>query len=87
MHWGSVMVNYQVVVDRQQCFACGMAPRLCSEVFTRGGDNGKTRVTQQYSVQTALNTSTGIIPEAIYACAKQAADACPYGAIHIEQIE
>jgi ferredoxin len=81
------MVNYQVVVNRQQCFACGMAPRLCSEVFTRGGDNGKTRVTQKYSVQTSLDTSTGIIPDVLYDCATQAADACPYGAIHVEKIE
>ena len=81
------MTNYKIVVNRQQCFACGMAPRLCPEVFTRGGDNGKTRITQKYSVQTSLDISTGIIPAIHYDCAKQATEACPYGAITIEKIE
>lgn len=81
------MTNYKIVVNRQQCFACGMAPRLCPEVFTRGGDNGKTRITQKYSVQTSLDISIGIIPAILYDCAKQATEACPYGAITIEQIE
>lgn len=81
------MNNYKIVVNRQQCFACGMAPQLCPEVFTRGGDNGKNRVTQKYNIQTTLDTSTGIIPEIHYDCAKQAAEACPYGAITIEKIE
>jgi ferredoxin len=87
MFWRSVLINYEIVVNRQQCFACGMAPRLCSEVFTRGGDNGKTRITPQYSIQTSLDTSKGIIPEVHYDCAKQAAEACPYGAITITKIE
>jgi ferredoxin len=64
-----------------------MASRLCPEVFTRGGDNGKTRVTQKYSIQTSLDTSIGIIPEIYYDCAKQAVEACPYGAITIEILE
>ena len=81
------MTNYEIIVNRQQCFACGMAPRLCFEVFTRGGDNGKTRITPQYSIQTTLDTSRGIIPEVHYDCAKQAAEACPYGAITIDKIE
>lgn len=81
------MNNYKIVVNRQECFACGMAPRLCSEVFTRGGDNGKTRVTHKYSIQTSLDESTGIIPENHFECAKQAAEACPYNAITIEKIE
>lgn len=78
------MGNFKVVVNRQQCFACGMAPRLCSAVFMRGGDNGKTRVTDKYNVQTSLDTSTGMIPKELYDCAKRAADACPYGAIHVK---
>lgn len=81
------MGTYKVIVNRHQCFACGMAPRLCSDVFTRGGDNGKTRVTQKFSIQTSLDTSIGIIPETHYDCAKQAADACPYGAIQVETLE
>jgi len=85
--WRSALSNYKIILNRQQCFACGMAPRLCPEVFTRGGDNGKTRVTQKYSIQTSLDTSIGIIPEIYYDCAKQAVEACPYGAITIEILE
>jgi ferredoxin len=81
------LTTYKIIVNRQQCFACGMAPQLCSEVFTRGGDNRKTRVTQKYSIQTSLDASTGVIPEIHYNCAKQAAEACPYGAITIEKVE
>ena len=81
------MNNYKIAVNRQQCYACGMAPQLCPEVFTRGGDNGKNRVTQKYSIHTSLDTSTGIIPEIHYDSAKHAAEACPYGAITIEKIE
>lgn len=81
------MAKYKVTVDRQTCIACGVAPSLCPEVFVLGQDTGRNMVTQKYSTATTEEVSTGIIPEELYECVKQAADACPVGAIKIEEIK
>jgi len=80
-----VVAKYKVTVDRQTCIACGVAPSLCPEVFMLGQDTGKNMITQKYSVKTTEDVSTGVIPEDLYECVKQAADACPVGAIKIEE--
>jgi ferredoxin len=46
-------MKYKVTVDRNACIACGVAPNLCPSVFILGGDNGKTRIVDEYSEKTS----------------------------------
>ncbi len=78
--------RYRVVVDREKCIACGVAPVLAPEVFELGSDNGKNKVREPYEVETSEKESVGIIPEELYEKAKQAADNCPVEAIRIEPV-
>ena len=81
------MMKYKIVVNRDACVACGVAPNLCPQVFVLGDDNGKTRVVDEYSKTTTEEKSTGEIPEDQYDCAKGAAESCPVQAITIEEIQ
>lgn len=81
------VARYRVVVNRDACISCGVAPATCPEVYELGLDNGKTKVVDKYSVETNDKISIGIIPEELYECAKSGADVCPVGAIRIEKIE
>lgn len=81
------MVKYKVVVDRQSCIACGVAPSLCPEVFVLGQDTGRNMITPKYSTETSEELSVGVVPGELYECVKQAADACPVGAIKIEEMK
>ncbi|UCH02292.1 MAG: ferredoxin [Candidatus Bathyarchaeota archaeon] len=79
------MVQYRVIVDRNTCIGCGVAPNICSQVFELGDDNGKNRVIDQYSEKTSEDISIGVIEESLYNCIKEASDACPVQAITIEE--
>jgi ferredoxin len=46
------MGKLRVVVDREACIGCGVAPATCPDVFVLGDDNGKNRVREEYSVET-----------------------------------
>ncbi len=75
--------RYRVIVDREKCIACGVAPAVAPEIFELGADNGKNKVREPYETETSESRSTGIIPEDLYEKAKQAADNCPVEAIEI----
>ncbi|MEM4486994.1 MAG: ferredoxin [Zestosphaera sp.] len=79
-------MKYRIRVDRGACIACGVAPALCPDVFALGQDIGKNRVVEKYSVEVSETTSVGEVPEELYECVKQAADACPVGAIRVEAV-
>lgn len=79
------MSDYRVSIDRGSCIACGVATVLCPQVFELGGDNGKNRLVDKHSEKTLEATSMGVIPEELYDCVKQAAEACPVQAIIVEK--
>ncbi|MEO3993107.1 MAG: ferredoxin [Desulfurococcaceae archaeon TW002] len=81
------MTKYKVVVDRVSCISCGAAPAICPEVFVLGGDNGKNRIVEKYSVETNKDISIGVVPEELYECTKTGAEVCPVGAIKLEKVE
>ena len=76
---------YKITVDRNLCIACGAAPAACPQIFFLGNDNGKNRVSEQYSKETTDDTSIGIVPNDLYQCAKEGADVCPVSAITVEK--
>jgi len=77
------MMVYRVSVDRVLCIACGVAPTVCPQVFIMGEDNGKNRLLEEYSEETSDDISTGIVPDDLYDCVREAADACPVQAITV----
>lgn len=79
------MARYRIIVDRDMCIGCGIAPSTCSEVFELGEDNGKNRVIEKYAEKTSVNSSVGTVPEELLRCVKQAADSCPVQAITVEE--
>ncbi len=79
--------KYLVVVDRNKCIACGVAPALAPEIFELGGDNGKNKVREPYETETTAEESKGIIPEELYEKAMQAVENCPVEAIRVTPIE
>ncbi len=81
------MAKYRVVVDRQTCIGCGVAPAVCSDVFILDENTGKNMVVEKYAVETTNEVSIGIVPEELYECVKKAAEACPVGAIKIEEVK
>jgi ferredoxin len=81
------MMKYKIVVDRDSCIACGVAPSLCPQVFVLGEDNGKNRAVEKYSKALSGEKSVGEIPKELYDCAKEAVNSCPVQAISIEEVQ
>lgn len=65
------MARYRVTVERPRCIACRVAPRICLQVFELGNDNGRNRVDDSYSVETANEISIIEVP-GLYACVSRA---------------
>jgi len=81
------VARYKVVVDREKCLSCGAAPALCPDVFELAGPDMKNKVKAPYETSTDEKTSTGIIPEKLLDCARNAAESCPVQAISVEPLE
>jgi len=80
------MPEYKVIVDREVCIACRLAPALCPEVFE--SDNyGKTIVKEEFRVKQDGKYSEGIIGDDLLECVQRAAKNCPVQAIKIEKVE
>ncbi len=62
----------KVSVDKQACIGCGACEAVCPQVF-RLGDDGLSQVL------------TPEVPLDLIDQVRDAADACPVSAIHIEQ--
>ncbi|MEM1620277.1 MAG: ferredoxin [Fervidicoccaceae archaeon] len=77
--------KYRVIVERERCISCGVAPAVCPQVFELGRDTGKNKVVDTFSVDTTETISVGEISAELYDCAKRAAELCPVGAITIER--
>jgi len=65
------LAKYRVVVDRQTCIGCGVAPAVCSDVFILDENTGKNMVVEKYAVETTNEVSIGIVPEELYECVKK----------------
>lgn len=79
-------MKYRVTIDREKCIACGTCTVVCPDVFELGFDIGKSRVKEEYNVETDEKKSIGHVTVDLRDCARSAADACPVSAIKIEEI-
>lgn len=58
-------------VDKDGCIACGLCPSICPDVFRMGEDD----LAEAY---------VDPVPPEYEDAAREAADSCPVGVIHIE---
>jgi ferredoxin len=76
-----LVAKYQVKIDHNVCQGFGACAELCSK-FKLGDEDGKSHV------EGAKKSSNGEIVELDeLACHRKAAEACPYNAIHIINLE
>lgn len=62
----------KAVVDQDLCIGCGNCEDECPEVFALGDDGFSHPVVETVSAE-------------LYGCVRDAAEACPVGAISIEE--
>ena len=75
------MTKYRIEIDHNTCQGFGACIELCSQ-FKLGEDDGKTHV------KGAKKTKNGEVLELEKLdCHQKAAEACPYNAIHIINLE
>jgi ferredoxin len=81
MYMVSLLAKYRVEINHNVCQGFGACVELCSK-FELGDEDGKSHV------EGAQKTSKGEAVELDeLECHKQAAEACPYNAIHITNLE
>ncbi len=80
------MGKIRVIVDRDTCIGCGVAPATCPDVFVLGDDNGKNRVVDEWVKELNEHVSIGEVPEELKDCVQAAVDACPVSAIRFEVV-
>jgi ferredoxin len=75
------MAKYRVEIDHNVCQGFGACVELCTK-FTLSDEDGKSHVEGAKKVS---NIETVELDE--LTCHKQAAEACPFNAIHITNLE
>lgn len=80
------MAKYKVYIEpRENCISDMVCVSICPDVFEMNPDDNKSQITPAY--RQGGNIAVGIIPEDLYQCAADAANACPVQIIHVEKIE
>ena len=83
------MGKFSVEIDKSACQGFGSCVELCPELFQLSEDDGKAL----FSVEGAkkVNKNEETITETLnleeLECAKKGAEACPFNAIHIVNLE
>jgi len=78
------MPKFKVTIDRDQCISDGVCWALCPQVFEMNPDDGKSQIVEEYRTD---DVGTGVVPEDLGDCVKQAANSCPVQIIHVEEVE
>ena len=72
----------RVMVNREECIACGACYEDCPEVFEEDPGDGVSRIVGAYRVDD--NPAVGQVPGDLADCVQTAADGCPVEAIQVE---
>ena len=75
----------KVRVDKNACIGCGACWAIAPNIFEEDPSTFKTRIKEPYRVSDDEAESVGEIPQDAVNDAKSAADACPAGAITVEE--
>ncbi len=80
------MAKLRIKMDRENCIADMVCVSLCPDVFEMNPDDGKAQIKKEYRVD-PNDPSVGEVPENLADCVKNAANACPVGVIHVEEVK
>lgn len=83
------MGKYHVEIDKSACQGFGACVELCSEFFRLSDDDGKSffAVERAKKVKEGNRTKTETLELEELECVIEAAEACPFNAIHILDLE
>ena len=73
-----------VQIDREDCISCAQCWTTCPAVFEQNPDDDHSQVIAAYRTGDALGE--GVVPPALAACAREAADGCPVQVIHVADV-
>ena len=76
----------KVTIDRDQCISDQVCASICPDVFEMNPDDNLSQIVEKYRVAPD-KPGEGIVPEELKSCVEEAAEACPVGIIHVEEVE
>lgn len=83
------MGKFRMEIDKNACQGFGACVELCPKFFQLSEDDGKSSITVEGAQKAKKNDET--IVETLdldeLECAKEGAEACPFNAIHIVNLE
>lgn len=77
------MAKYLVKIEpRENCISDMVCVSICPDVFEMSMEDNKSQITSKFRKDG--NIAVGVIPEDLYQCALDAANACPVQIIKVE---
>lgn len=81
------MGKFRVEVDRIACQGFGACVELCPQFFQLSDDDGKTDIQGAKKITERDEIIKEVLEKDDLGCMKEAAEACPFNAIHIVNLE
>ena len=81
------MGKFKVEVDKNACQGFGACVELCSKFFHLSDVDGKTTINEAEKVAREDKVVAEILEMENLECVRDAAEACPFNAIHITDTE
>ncbi len=81
------MAKFRVEVDRIACQGFGACVELCPRFFQLSDADGKTDIQGAQKITEGDETVKEVLEKDDLNCMKEAAEACPFNAIHIINLE
>ncbi len=81
------MGRYRAEIDKNACQGFGACVELCPEFFKLSDVDGKSSIEGAKKIVKANQTVSEILEIDKLECIREAAEACPFNAIHIVDLE
>lgn len=81
------MANFKVEIDRTTCQSFAACVELCSRFFHLSEVDGKSSIQGSKEIREGSEVVKEILEVDELGCIKDAAEACPFNAIHITNIQ
>jgi ferredoxin len=81
------MAKFIVEIDKNVCQGFGACVELCPNFYKLGEDGKSTMLKDSKKVSEGEKVVKEVFETDDLECAKQGADACPYNAIHVTDVE
>jgi ferredoxin len=81
------MSKFKVEIDKNMCQGFGACVELCSQFFQLSDIDGKTTIKNAKKVKKENKVVAETLELDELECVREAAEACPFNAIHIVNLE